>query len=182
MLSFRLPYDNETGADNETIRLIVVHRSTGKRIGEVTDVRLTSREEALTPTELSRFPWTRWLGVSASYAHARMVDDPWAMEGAVVDDGAGRRATRAAVTAISATKFDVPKKRPGRHGHEPGFYESVARRYGELRADPTVSAPATRLAEEHLQSLATVNGWLTQCRRRGLLPPSSRGHQRKDRS
>ena len=146
------------------------------RLGPLRSVTLSST--SLTPTEIARFPWSRWLKLTELHALAGTsvlsVDaSMFELSGREPADTASGRKAKAATDRAVRTQAGE-RSRPGRKGWEPGFYEEVARRWGELRllADPH---PASTIATERGYSINTVNGWLKVCRARNLMPKSTRG-------
>ncbi len=109
--------------------------------------------KALTPSECQRFPWSKWMTAADAMCRTQGHPEPEALWTALGEPPAA--------------------KRPGRRGHGNAFYEGIARRYLELRAEG-VTNPTTTIMREHGPGYprATVAGWVKQCRRRNLLPPA----------
>ncbi|MEI7547853.1 MAG: hypothetical protein WCK21_07320 [Actinomycetota bacterium] len=145
-------------------------------LGALHSVELSA--DLLTPTEIARFPWSRWLKLAELHALAgtSLVDADFSMFDLAgrepPDSPPGRKAKAATDSAVRRQTGELA--RPGRKGHESGFYEAVAQRWGELRTqgDPH---PAGTISEERGYSVNTVNGWLRECRKRALMPKSTRG-------
>ena len=127
----------------------------------------------ITPTDLQRFPWSRWLNVADAIARAgdRMSQISWFSERADDPDTADGKMLNARIADL-----DIPirRRRPGRKGHPPEFYEEVAKSYLELRV-AGVRNPTARIAIERVYSRNTVAGWDTRARELGNLPPGRRG-------
>lgn len=141
------------------VRLTVTFSKDGAVVGTNLEA-----DRNVSPSELQRFPWSRWLTVAdATY---RLKDNPGA---------------RAVWTAMG----DEPdKKRPGAPALPDDFYASIANRYQELRAAGD-TAPVDTMAGEHREHAPgrgtpaprnTVAGWVRKCRERELLPPA-RGYR-----
>ena len=140
----------------------------------VSAVRL-SLPDGLTPTDLQRFPWARWLAVADAsrglWNSGLRLDDPAffgkaepkALNSAVSAAREGRRPPR----GLSAT-------RPGRRGHPDKHYQDVALRYMSLRKEG-ITNPTAMLATEYVVSRSTAAGWVSEARRRGHLAPARRG-------
>lgn len=128
----------------------------------------------VTPTELRRFAWQRWLTVAQAFAlaggdptHPSWRSDVFADPHTVVG-----QMTRA---VYAEHGIDVsPSTRPGRRGHPNKLYEDIARRYTELRLQG-VRSPTKQIAQEMGRSKDTVAGWIRQARALGLLPATRRG-------
>ncbi len=74
----------------------------------------------------------------------------------------------------SADNYLVPgAKAKGRKGKPEGFYERVSQAYSF--ASRQTRAPAARIAEANDVPTATVHGWISEARRRGLLPSGQNG-------
>ena len=127
----------------------------------------------LTPTDLQRFPWSRWLSVADAIARAgdRISQDSWWSERGDDPDTAAGKIQKALIADL-----DIPirRRRPGRKGHPPEFYEEVAKRYLELRVAGARN-PTARIASERVYSRNTVAGWVKRARELGYLPPGRRG-------
>lgn len=133
--------------------------------GSVTGVALVWYE-GLTPTDLQRFAWARWIRVAdaiARDAHPRLgpggfPEDPVTL----------------AHLELKGIKVVPPAKRPGRRGHSPEFYEQIAAQYRSLVLQGE-RAPTNRIAKEGTYSRHTVAGWVRKARELGHLPPARRG-------
>jgi hypothetical protein len=129
--------------------------------------------DGVTATELRRFGWARWLPVADAVARTggETTHPLWRSEDMFDPKTVQGKASRAYYE-----EWDLPyrKKRPGRKGHEPEFYEQVAKRYLALRADG-VRNPTQTIAEEKHYSRDTVAGWVRRARELGYLPPGRRG-------
>ncbi len=117
----------------------------------------------ITPTELRRFPWDRWLD-RADFA----IRDPM-MRPRVFTAGLEKDASSA-----KASKPEPAPGRPGRRGHPDEHYREVAERYRQLHAEG-VTNPTATIAAERFANHNTVAGWLRGARERGYLPPGRRG-------
>lgn len=149
------------------------------RVGILTGLAVSAPD--LTPTDASRFPWSRWLRVAELHARANSsgieAGDAFALNSYQTPNTLeGAQATRA--TSHELNRQLGRSNRPGRVGHEPGFYEAIAERWKDLSRHGH-RAPARTIAEEQHASIHTVNGWLRHCRAKGLLPPSNRGRYGK---
>jgi hypothetical protein len=105
--------------------------------------------EGITPSFLSRFPWSSWITAADEYVRSGSVEDP--------------RASEALSGAIGAVVG-----RPGRRGHDPHFLEAIAHEYRRLRAAGE-RAPVATIANAKGVSRNTAAGWIKQARQRGLL-------------
>jgi hypothetical protein len=120
--------------------------------------------DGITPTELQRFAWSRWLTVADAIARDA--------------DAAPAKVTRAIYEEHGAP---LPSgKRPGRKGRPPEFYEQIATRYKELRAagerSPTKAiVEELRRSQNEWVSRNTVAGWIKRARELGYLQPGRRG-------
>lgn len=113
--------------------------------------------EGLSASELSRFPWSRWLGVADANARLR---NQFTIAG------------RDAAAAIGGEA--VLATRPGRRGHPVSHYRDIARRYLDLTSAGH-SNPTQQIAEERDYSRNTVAGWVRHARTLGFLPPARKG-------
>ena len=129
----------------------------------VVEVRLALHEDPLTPTNLQRFAWARWLNVADSYWRTHDRDD--------IDP---QPHNQVLIRALNAERRIPNTGRPGRRGHPPEHYRKVAERYGAFRA-AGASNPTARLAAERHVSRHTAAGWVSEARKRGFLPPARRG-------
>jgi hypothetical protein len=119
----------------------------------------------ITPTELRRFPWDRWLDMADF-----VIRDP---------EMHPRTFSLDPKENLSPAKASKPKPkpapgRPGRRGHPDEHYQEVAERYRQLRAQG-VTNPTATIAAERFANHNTVAGWLRGARERGYLPPGRRG-------
>jgi hypothetical protein len=115
----------------------------------------------ITPTELRRFPWDRWLELAdwnVRLPNMRPSDPPLVPK----NDASPAEASKPA------------PGRPGRRGHPDEHYREVAERYRQLRAEG-VTNPTATIAAERFANHNTVAGWLRGARERGYLPPGRRG-------
>ncbi len=129
--------------------------------------------DGLTPIELKRFGWSRWLTVADAIARTGGdVGHPsWRSEEFGDPATVSGKMTRA---LYAEHGIAVPQRRPGRKGHGPEFYRGVANRYTELRAKG-VRSPTQQIAAESFKSRDTVAGWVKKARKLGFLPPARRG-------
>lgn len=139
-----------------------------KQTGRPTWVGLLN-PEGLTPTQLQRFPWARFLTVAN--AALRGLTEPAAPEDVVhLSD----------IFDAEAWNKPLPKrrpkiaKRPGRAGHPEEHFVSVAKRYAELVANG-VSSPTMTIARERHVSRNTAAGWVSEARKRSYLLPAHPG-------
>jgi hypothetical protein len=114
----------------------------------IEQVCLTLRNGA-TPSDIRRFGWQRWLSVVEAAARWRPSDDGTAM-------------TKVGTHALRAEGV-LRERRPGRRGHPPAFYKSIAERYIALVAQG-VHDPRAAIARETGKSVDTVAGWLRRAR------------------
>lgn len=135
----------------------------GNATDRVVEVALT-HPDGLTATELRDFPWARWL--RAVTAEARMA---FAFSLDARDEAWDARAQANAVT-----KLPEPGSRPGKRGHGPEHWQWVAARYRELTTGGS-HRPVAAIAEERGVSANTAAGWVSRCRKLGLLPPARHG-------
>jgi hypothetical protein len=117
----------------------------------------------ITPTELRRFPWDRWLWLADFN-----IRDPFMHSGSVAHVPKNDMAPR------KAPKPEPAPGRPGRRGHPDEHYRDVAERYRQLRSEG-VTNPTATIAAERFANHNTVAGWLRGARERGYLPPGRRG-------
>jgi hypothetical protein len=169
-----------------TLMLIARYRLEGKRgerkPGRLIGAELSSGGDELTSTELSRFPWTRWLRLADLHAQAEtgwMSGDPFDF-GTTPDTELARVAARNTQSHVDREKRQLGNdaSRPGRRGHGLEFYKGVASEYAHL-VEGGEQAPATAMAKARQNSIHTVNGWIRRCRKLGLLPDSPRSRARK---
>lgn len=142
------------GMTEEAELYVRYDRDEGGRPTRVAEVGLVGQH--LTPTELQRFPWRRWMDVADAIARS---------------GGKDYRKVRPAVRKDKG----LPPARPGRAGHDRSHYERVAQRYEQLRQAGNVSNPTAKIADEWGYSRNTVAGWVRRCRELELLPPGRRG-------
>ncbi len=130
--------------------------------------------QGITPTELQRFAWSRWLTVADAVARigGDMTHPSWKSNLITDPDTVAGKMTRALYEehGIAAPTG----KRPGRKGHPSEFYEQLATRYKELRTKGERS-PTRAIAQEMHYSRNTVAGWVKRARALGYLPPGRRG-------
>jgi hypothetical protein len=136
----------------------------------VSAVKLTSAEP-LTPTKLQRFPWAKMLAVAD--AGLRQLEAVPRGQGEEADDAAWK-ALRRAFGDDFGNPDQQRRRRPGRRGHPDEFYQAVAKRYVELRAQG-VTDPTNRIAREKSYNRSTVAGWVSTARKKDYLPPPRRG-------
>lgn len=144
-------------------------RSEPARIHEVS----LSLIDGLTPTEIKRFAWSRWL--TAADAVARTGGDITHPSWRTVEFGDPKSVAGMLTRGLDAeNEIPLPRRRPGRKGHPEEFYEKVANRYQELR-ERGIRSPTATIAREMHYSRSTVAGWIKKARRLGKLPPARRG-------
>jgi hypothetical protein len=127
----------------------------------------------LTPTDIRRFPWARWLEVAD--VMARLPDpqgDPSWFQPEPRASTAGGKLKRA-IYAEAGVKINL-RGRPGRTGHGSEFYEEVAKRYTELMK-AGVRSPTKTIAQERNYSRDTVAGWVRRARELNYLPKARKG-------
>jgi hypothetical protein len=99
----------------------------------------------------------------------------WRDELALVDEGLTRfraGASRPSFSPDEAAPARDPLQRPD--GSDPeAFYRKVAESYAAIVRDS--SKPAKVLADEAGVPVATVHRWIHEARRRGFLPPATKG-------
>ena len=133
----------------------------------VREVRLSS-SAGLTPSELQRFPWRKWLtGADAELRSATPSASGMSWQ---VDTSL----PHAIAKAIGLKLTPEPGLRPGRRGHPREYYERIAKLYEELRIAGLVN-PDKQIATELNINASTVRGHISNCRQLGLLPPARRG-------
>jgi hypothetical protein len=124
--------------------------------------------DGLMPTDLQRFPWATFLAL-ADAADRGLRADPLSDE--------AEHLSETTWAQLKGTRLRKPKKdakRPGRRGHPPEHYLSVANRYQELRSQGMTNPTATIAMESHV-SRHTVAGWVRGARDRDYLPPARPG-------
>ena len=121
----------------------------------------------VTPTDLQRFAWSRWLRVAETVAQTggdpspRSTTDP---------DPVSKEITRA---VYEEHGLPLPVRRPGRGGHPPSHYQEIADRYKDLRLQG-VRSPVRQIAAERRARPNTVAGWIRRARELGMLPPAAK--------
>lgn len=131
--------------------------------------------EGITPTSIRRFAWSRWLDVADAIARAEEPEKgahPSWFESQPAAGSPGGKLKRA-IHAEHGFKVNL-RRRPGRKGHPPEFYQEIANRYQELRRSG-VRSPTKTIAEQMRYSRDTVAGWVRRARELGLLTPARRG-------
>lgn len=127
----------------------------------------------VTPTEIRRFAWARWLDVADVIV--RLPDserDPSWFQPEPLAGTAGGKLKRA-IYAEAGVKINM-RGRPGRKGHPREFYEVIAKRYREL-LEQGVRSPTKTIAQEYRYSRDTAAGWVRRARELGFLPPARKG-------
>ncbi len=129
--------------------------------------------DGLNPSDLKRFAWASWLPIAEAVARTGgdISSALWRS-----DDGFDPKTVQglASRAYYDAWGLKYKKRRPGRKGHEPEFYEQVAKRYLELLSQG-VRSPTQTIAHETNYSRDTVAGWVGRARQLGFLPPARRG-------
>jgi len=155
-------------ADGGRGEMRVWYEEGGDRVARVQ----LSLPDGLSPKDLSRFAWARWLGIADATRRLREEgsDIPPALEdfrdwSEVVDLMLGSKRPRRRVTH---------KGRPGRRGHPDSHYEDVAESYKEfLRLGK--HNPTQEIARNSHVSRGTAAGWVRGARQRGYLEPAVPG-------
>jgi len=138
----------------------------------VSGVSLWTRD-GLTASDIKRFGWASWLAVADAVARTGgdTTHSKWRSDDRFDPHTVQGLTSRA---YYESWNLSYRKKRPGRKGHEPEFYEGVAKRYLELRSEG-VRNPTQRIADETHYSRNTVAGWVRKARVLGFLAPGRRG-------
>jgi hypothetical protein len=132
-------------------------------------------DDGLTPTDLQRFPWARWLRVADAYN--RRPPDERPPHPAGFDAELDKDTSWGQATMALAEERGTPiasRKRPGRKGHPDQHYQDIARRYDQLVVAGARN-PTAQLGQDLNYSRNTVAGWISTARKRGYLPPARHG-------
>lgn len=137
----------------------------GEDLSKFLDAHVTSvsldMPNGVTPSDLSRFPWTRWLNFAEDVARTGNVPK-------VLNDTSKSRPVR------EVLGFAVEPAPTGRKGYPRSHYEKIARLYLKLRAQGSAN-PTKAIADELDYNRNTVAGWIRRCRELDLLPPARHG-------
>jgi hypothetical protein len=130
-------------------------------------------EGGVNANEINRFGWKRWLAVADAIARTGgdIGHPSWRSDDPADPSTISGKITRAAYADLGVP---IPTRRPGRKGHPLEFYEEVARRYVQLRAEGATN-PTQRIAKERHFSRDTVAGWVRRARQLGYLPKAREG-------
>lgn len=127
----------------------------------------------VTPTDIRRFAWARWLEVADVIARLPDPDrDPSWFQPEPPASTAGGKLKRA-IYAEAGVRFNM-RGRPGRKGYGLDFYQDVAQRYTELLKAGSRS-PTKTIARERGYSRDTVAGWVRRARELNYLPKARKG-------
>ncbi len=123
----------------------------------------------ITPSELRKFPWDRWLRAADTFFR-----DPELRALHAVNDARQEHLFKAAAAPAKGAKPVAAPGRPGRRGHPDSHYQAVAKRYMQL-VSTGVRNPTATIAGEWRVNHNTVAGWLRVARERKYLPPARAG-------
>lgn len=131
--------------------------------------------QGITPTSIRRFAWSRWLDVADAIARAKEPEEgphpSWFESQPAASSPPGK--LKRATYAEHGVQVHL-RRRPGRKGHPPEFYQEIANHYQELRRSG-VRSPTKTIAEQMHYSRDTVAGWVRRARELGFLTPARRG-------
>ena len=122
--------------------------------------------DGVTPSALSRFSWKKYISAAWASRLAIASPDPVNIRDLMLNLNSIRDGTPSPVVRSGSKR--------GRKGYGDDFFKKVAADYIQVYAQNSRS-PVKQMAEEQGVSVATVRSWVHSARKRGLLPPGTRG-------